>query len=156
MKNMKRVAAVVILGLSVCGLAIAQVPPSREASPGSAQQHHADPASMVEHLSEVFPQVAAFDTNKDGKLDEAEKETLGKAIADGKLQFPAHTQPDGSKPSPEQLLNHIAEMYAWVSTFDVNKDGKLDTTEKAALKRAIEKGEFGPHGPHPHQGGDHE
>ena len=111
---------------------------------------------MVEHLSEVFPQVAAFDVNKDGKLDAAEKEALGKAMADGKLQFAAHTPPEGEKPNPEMMLNHIAEMYAQVSTYDVNKDGKLDATEQAALKRAIEKGEFAPHLKPPHDASDHQ
>ena len=154
MKNIKRLAAVAILGFSMCGLAIAQVPSKGGSSSERAQ--HQDPASMVEHLGEVFPQVAAFDANKDGKLSDAEKEALGKAIADGKLQLPAHTPPDGAKPSPEKMLNHIAEMYAWVSTYDVNKDGKLDATEKAALKRAIENGEFAPHGPHGHEGSNHQ
>ena len=155
MKNMKRLAALAVLGVSVCGLAIAQNAPKSESNAGSAP-HHGDPASMVEHLSEVFPQVAALDANKDGKLDEAEKKALVKAIADGKLQLPAHTPPDGAKPTSEEMLNHIAQMYAWVSTYDVNKDGKLDATEKAALKTAIEKGEFAPHGPHPHEGANHQ
>lgn len=155
MKNIKRLAAVVVLGFSLCELATAQDSQNSAGNTGPAQ-HHVDPAAMVEHLSEVFPQVAAFDVNKDGKLDDTEKEALGKAIADGKLQLPAHTPPNGVKPTPEQMLNHIAEMYAWVSTYDVNKDGKLDATEKAALKAAIEKGEFVPHGPHAHEGADHQ
>jgi hypothetical protein len=155
MKNIKQLVAAAVLGLSVCGVAIAQAPSTSGSSPGPAQ-HHGDPASMVEHLSEFFPQVAAFDANKDGKLDDAEKQALGKALADGKLQLPAHTPPDGEKPSPEKMLNHIAEMYAWVSTFDVNKDGKLDETEKAALKRAIEKGEIPMHSAQPHEGGNHQ
>jgi hypothetical protein len=155
MKNIKRLAGVVVLGLSVCGLANAQVPPNSGSNAGSAH-HDTDPASMAKHLSEVFPQVAACDANKDGKLDDAEKKALAKAIADGKLQLPGHTPPGGAKPSPEKMLNHIAEMYTWVSTYDVNKDGKLDATEKAALKAAIEKGEFAPHGPHPHEGAHHQ
>ena len=155
MKNIKRLAAVAVLGFSLCELATAQDSHNNAPNTGPAQ-HHVDPAAMVEHLSEVFPQVAAFDLNKDGKLDEAEKEALGKAIAEGKLQLPAHTPPNGVKPTSEQMLNHIAEMYAWVSTYDVNKDGKLDATEKASLKAAIERGEFTPHGPHPHQGADHQ
>ena len=150
MKNIKGLLVTAIVSLSMCGVAIAQAPSKQEPT-----QHHGDPASMVQHLGEVFPQVAAFDVNKDGKLDDAEKTALGKALADGKLQFPAHTPPDGAKPNPEQMVNHIAEMYAWVATYDVNKDGKLDATERAALKTAIEKGEFAPHGSHPHEGADH-
>jgi len=111
---------------------------------------------MVQHLSEVFPHVAAFDLNKDGKLDDTEKEALGKALADGKLQLFPHTPPEGEKSAPEKMLNHLAEMYALVSTYDVNKDGKLDTTEQAALKRAIEKGEFAAHLRPPHEADNHQ
>lgn len=153
--NIKRLAATAVLTFSVCGLAMGQVSPNGGANRDAAQ-HHGDPASMVKHLTEVFPQVSAFDVNKDGKLDDTEKQALGKAIADGKLQLPTHTPPEGEKPDPEKMLNHIAEMYSWVATFDVNKDGKLDETEQAALKRAIEKGEFAPHGAHPQEGANHQ
>ena len=149
MTNIKRLAAAALLGLSVCGLAVAQVPPNSGSTHDSAQ-HHGDPDSLVQHFTEVFPQVAAFDRNKDGKLDSSEKQALGKAIVDGKLQLPAH-MPEGAKPNPDKMLNHIAEMYAWISTYDVNRDGKLDKTEQAALKRAIENGEFPPHAHPPHE-----
>src|SRR5262245_32771132 len=110
MKNIKPVAVVAVLGLAVCGLAIAQV--HRSGSFRHSVAHdHGDPASVAEHLSEVFPQVATFDANKDGKLDDAEREALGKALADGKLQLPAHIPPHVSK-SAEMMLDHIAEMYA--------------------------------------------
>jgi hypothetical protein len=102
----------------------------------------------VEHLSKFFPSIAAFDTNKDGKLDATEKQALAKAIADGKLELPAHTPPHGEKPTPEMMVNHIVDMYGHVAVYDKNHDGQLDTTEQAALKAAIEKGEFSLHGPH--------
>jgi hypothetical protein len=135
------------LGLAICGFAIAQVHDSHPSSNGAAQEH-LDPAAVVEHLSKFFPSIASFDTNKDGKLDETEKQALAKAIADGTLQLPAHTPPNGVKPSPEKMVNHIVDMYARVAIYDTNHDGQLDAAEQAALKAAIEKGEFVPHGPH--------
>ena len=138
MKNIKRLAVVALLGLAVTGLAIAQAHQSGGLCEFLAQ-HRVDPAAMTEHLSQVFPQVASFDANKDGKLDDTEKEALGKAIADGKFQLPAHNASHGEKPSAETMLNHIAEMYAHVSIYDANHDGELDSTEQAALKTAIEK-----------------
>jgi hypothetical protein len=153
MKNIKRLAVVAVLGLAVGGLAIAQVHRNGGFRHG-AERHHGDPTAMAKHLGEVFPQIATFDANKDSKLDDAEKEALGKAIADGKLQLPAHTPPNGVKPTPEKMLNHIAEMYAYVAGYDANRDGGLDATEQAAIKSAIEKGEFTPHGQHSHGGGN--
>lgn len=154
MKNIKRFAVMTALGLVVSGVAIAQV--YRGGTLDHIAQHHGDAASMVKHLSEVFPQIAAFDTNKNGKLDDAEKEALAKAIADGTLQLPAHTPPDGVKPTAEMMLNHIAEMYAHVARFDANHDGVLDEQEQAALRNAIENGQFAPHGQHPHNAGIHD
>ena len=54
------------------------------------------------------------------------------------------------------VTKHFAEFFPQIAAFDANKDGKLDETEQAALKRAIEKGEFAPHGPHPHEGENHQ
>ena len=147
MKQIKTLAMTGALGLAICGFALAQVHDGRP-STGGATEEHPDPAAVVEHLSKFFPSIAAFDTNKDGKLDATEKQALAKAIADGTLQIPAHTPPHGEKPSPEMLVNHIAEMYARVAAYDTNHDGQLDAAEQAALKAAIEKGEFVLHDPH--------
>ena len=149
MKNIKRLLLVAVLGLGVCGLTIAQV--HRSGAMGhDTSPLHADAAAMAKHFAEVFPQIAAFDMNKDGKLDESEREALGKGIADGTLQFPAHTPPHGAKPSPEMMLNHIAEMYGRVALYDVNHDNQLDENEQAALRSAIEQGEFAPQVERPH------
>jgi hypothetical protein len=152
MKNIKTLAVVGVLGLAVCGFAIAQ---SRHGgAPGhGAVQHGTDAASAVQHLTEVFAKFAAFDVNKDGQLDATEKQSLAKALADGTLQLPAHTPPNGVKPSAEMMLNHIGEMYAKFAPYDANHDGAFDATEQAALKSAFDKGELAPHGPHAHGGG---
>jgi hypothetical protein len=154
MKFIKILTMTSALGLVICGFAIAQVHDARPSTDRAAEEHP-DPAAVVEHLSKFFPGIAAFDMNKDGKLDATEEQALAKAIADGTLQIPAHTPPHGEKPSPEMLVNHIAEMYAHVAVYDTNHDGQLDATEQAALKAAIEKGEFilhDPHAEHEHSG----
>lgn len=136
MKNIKRIVVVTVLVLAVCGLAIAEV--------HHGAWHHGDAGSIVQHFSEFFPKVAAFDRNRDGTLDATEREALAKAIADGTLPLPAHGPRNGLKATPEMMVDHIAEMYAGVWTYDLNHDGELDGTEQAALKSAIEKGQFAP------------
>jgi hypothetical protein len=152
MKNIYTLAIVTALGLAVTGFAIAQ---SHDASAHDhgATDKHADPAAVVKHLAEFFPKFASFDLNKDGKLDASEKDSIAKAIADGRLELPAHTPPHGDKASAEMMLTHIADMYAQVAKYDANHDGALDASELLALKSAIEKGELTlPHGHHSHDG----
>jgi anti-sigma28 factor (negative regulator of flagellin synthesis) len=150
MKNFKTLAAVVAGSLVVCGLAIAQ---GGNAS-GHDSQHHNDPAALAAHLAEFFPKIAAFDVDKNGKLDDKEKESLRKAIADGTIELPAHTPPNGEKPNVEMMVNHICDVYPQVARYDANHDGVFDETEQAALKSAIEKGEFVfSHGEHSHESG---
>src|SRR5437660_1642842 len=152
MKNFKTLAAVVAGGLVVCGLAIAQVHDGNTS--GHDSQHHMDPAAMAAHLAEFFPKIASFDVDKNGKLDDKEKESLRKAIADGTVELPAHT-PHGEKPNVEKMVNHICEVYPQVARYDANHDGVLDETEQAALKSAIEKGEFVfAHGEQSHEPGE--
>ena len=147
MRFIKTLAISSAIGLAMCRFAVAQVQDSHPSHVGAAHEHM-DPAALVEHLSKFFPSIAAFDTNKDGKLDATEKQALAKAIADGKLELPAHTPPHGEKPTPEMMVNHIVDMYARVAVYDVNHDGQLDAAEQATLKAAIEKGEFSLHDPH--------
>ncbi len=74
-----------------------------------------------------------FDTNKDGQLDDQEKEAM-KAAREARR------------------AEHRAK---FMEKFDTNKDGQLDEQEKEAVKAAFEarRGERGdrPHGPH-HKG----
>lgn len=152
MKNFNTLAVVAAAGLVACSLAIAQV--HDENTSGHDSQPHGDPAAVAAHLAEFFPKIAAFDVNKNGKLDDKEKESLAKAIADGKIELPAH-MPHGDRPSIEKMINHICEVYPLVVRYDANHDGVLDESEQAALKTAIEKGEFALlHGQQPHRSGD--
>jgi hypothetical protein len=145
MKNIKTLALAGMFGLGVCGTVIAQVHQDGTPHQGMAQGH-GDAAAIVKHFAEMFPKIAAFDVNKDGKLDDTEKAALAKAITDGTLELPAHNGPNGEKLTAEQMAAHVAEMYAHVAVYDVNHDGVLDETEQAALMKAIENGQFALHG----------
>jgi len=150
MKNFKTLAAVVAGGLAVCGLAIAQV------HNGNASGHDSehDPAVLAAHLAEFFPKIAAFDADKNGKLDDMEKKSLAKAVADGTVEFPNHT-PHADKAEVEKMINHICNVYPQVARYDANHDGKLDEKERVALKTAIEKGELDfSHGQQSHESAD--
>ena len=145
MKTIVVIAVVTLLSLVIGGFAIAE---SHGGFQGHGTPHGKDTDSMVKHLTEAFARVVPFDADKDGQLDATEKESLAKAIVDGTVQLPAHTPPDGVKPSAEAMLNHIADMYAFLARIDANHDGALDATEQAALKSAVEKGELASLHPH--------
>src|SRR5262249_44387633 len=128
MKNMKTFAVLIVGGLAVGGFVIPQTHNGRVWS-HRAMPHHLHPPAAEAHLAEAFPTFAAFDANRDGKLDETEKEALGKAITSGTLQLPAHTPPHGAKPDVAMMVNHIGEMYGQIAQYDANQDGMLDETE---------------------------
>jgi Ca2+-binding EF-hand superfamily protein len=105
--------------------------------------------------------VTALDANGDGVIDADEIANASAALAkldkngDGKLtpdEFigPRHGGPGGLRgphgPPPKEILDK----------YDLNKDGKLDDSERAALHKDIEDGTFqppppprGPGGPPP-------
>lgn len=159
MKNITSIAVVAAMGLALCTSASAQGHPGGDKGqrPPNAQPPDGAPtdtASAVDHLTEAFAKVAPFDANNDGQLDANEKKALADAIADGKVQAPAHrTPPAGIAPSAEQIAERIAGMYSRVDPYDANHDGVLSETDQAALKSAIENGELpwpgGPHGQRP-------
>jgi len=66
------------------------------------------------------------------------------AFAQGPHNGPPEGPPGGPPEGPPEaganLQKHLAEVYAMVAPFDVNADGKLDATEKAALATAITNG----------------
>lgn len=110
--------------------------------PGDAQQQPKDATSAVTHIAEVYPKIAAFDTNKDGIFDGDERRALGQAMSDGKVEGPANRNPEGDEPPHlGVIIQRIASLYGVAFAFDANKDGSLSESELAALKSAIEKGE---------------
>jgi hypothetical protein len=144
MKNIKTLMILAVLGIAISALACAHI------YHGALHEHGSvpftDAASAVEHLTEFFPKFAAFDLNKDGRLDTTEQQSLAKSIADGALQLPGHPS-GGATAVSESMLNHFADMYARFAVYDANHNGTLDPSEQTALQIALEKGEVtGPHG----------
>lgn len=140
MKYVKILAGAALLGLAAGGYAVVR------------SIHHGFNPGMMEHLSATYEKFAAFDQNKDGQLDAAEKDSLAKAIADGSLVLPPHTPPEGMFPTEEERLNHMARMYGRFAAYDLNHDGVLDSSEQSGISRALESGELslpGANRPHP-------
>lgn len=125
-----------MLGLTIGGYAIVQ-------NFHGTRMHGRDAGSMVGHISKVFGEFAAFDLNKDGQLEGGEKDSLAKAIENGSLILPAHTQSKDAFSSEEGRLNHMVEMFARFAVYDANHDGSLDSNEQAAVRKAMENGELG-------------
>lgn len=46
----------------------------------------------------------------------------------------------GHETNPASMVKHLSEAYPKIRTFDANKDGKLDATEKEALAKTIANG----------------
>jgi hypothetical protein len=110
---------------------------------GSAGPHRPDPEARRKML------LAKYDANKDGQFDESEYAAIGKDVVDGKLgpgpggrpggpdgqgfRGPRGGGPQGG-PRHEELLKK----------YDANGDGKLDESERAAIRKDIEDGKLQP------------
>jgi len=102
----------------------------------SAQERRRDAGDHDKrpHREEILKR---FDTNKDGKLDQAERAAARKALAqrgdrkgsqrDEKGTPPKRRGERGERPMSAELLKR----------FDTNKDGKLDEAERAAARRVL-------------------
>ena len=92
--------------------------------------------------------VAQYDANGDGELDETERAALHADIESGKIPRPEGRGPGG--PGGQRRMGPPPEL---VAQYDANGDGKLDETERAALRADIESGKVarpagrGPGGP---------
>ncbi|HWX19217.1 MAG TPA: EF-hand domain-containing protein [Candidatus Binatia bacterium] len=134
MKRSTRLALLAALGLALRGItAQAQSEPAEGTSgPPRGGPPPAPPRleQLLQHLLEKY------DVNKDGALDQNELAALRKDIEEGKIGpppgGPGLRGPGGPGPGP--LPKEIMDKY------DVNKDGKLDETEREALRRDIEAG----------------
>lgn len=153
MKTRSTLSIIAALSLAASASLLAQGRPEGGRGPrpggpgGPGGDQRPDPAVAAAHMTEAFSKVSAFDINKDGKLDETEIAALAKAVADGSVTPPAHRKgPEDTKPNPDRVAHRLAGAFSAVSAFDTNHDGKLDESETAALKTAMEKGEVRPPG----------
>ena len=60
--------------------------------------------------------------------------------ADATSTRPAGGKGKGQKPDSTQVVAHLTEEYSKVSSFDLNQDGNLDSTEQGKLAAAITAG----------------
>ena len=129
------------LGLAVCGSALGQDRPG--GARDQAPRQPGDAASATAHIAEAYANVAPFDVNRDGLLDEGELRDLGQAMLAGEVQEPKHRiQPEGDEPAhPGIIIRRIVGLYRVAFSFDKDKDGLLSETERDALTGAIENGE---------------
>jgi hypothetical protein len=116
-------------------------PPHRQGPP--------PPPEMRAYHEKVL---AIYDVNKDGALDEDERDVLRADVEAGKFPPPPRMaggrgagHPGGRMgPPPPEIL----------ARYDADKNGKLDDTERAALEKDIADGKLppprhrGPRGPH--------
>jgi hypothetical protein len=134
MKTLTKLALMGAVGAGACWmLALAQdshSPPPNGGPPGGPGRggHRPPPPPLI---------VRALDTNHDGIIDANE---IANAVAvlqtldkngDGQLTPDEYM---GPPPGPDRLPKEILDQY------DLNKDGKLDETERAALRKDIEAG----------------
>jgi len=129
---------------------------TRAQDQGGGAPAGAPPRPPQARFGEALAQtLARYDVNHDGQLDQSEMAALQKDIADGKVQQPG--PPPGGPQGPgrrgpgpglgfgggpgepgHRLPKEILEKY------DVNQDGKLDETERAALEQDIRDGKIQP------------
>jgi hypothetical protein len=136
MRTSAKLALVAALGMTLAGVtAYAQT--DAAAQPSDAPP--GGPPPGLPRIAMVLKDLLdKYDTNKDGQLDQTELAALRKDIDDGKIGPPGGAGPRGPggpgggprPPLPKEILDK----------YDVNKDGKLDETERAALHKDIEAG----------------
>jgi hypothetical protein len=128
-------------------------PPPGGKGPGGPEGGERPPATEIaKNLSTRFEAIAAFDTDKNGKLDATEQAAVAKAIDAGTLEVgpprppkgegkeaPAD-KPEGKRPPGDKAAEHVAKLYESLATYDADKNGKLDDTEQAAVAKAIDDG----------------
>jgi hypothetical protein len=85
--------------------------------------------------------LAIYDADKNGKLDEDERDLLQEDIAAGKFERPP-MPPGGRGPGGPGGPAHMGPPKEIVDQYDANKDGRLDDTERAALHADIEAGKI--------------
>lgn len=164
-----------ILSLALTGLTIAtaqaQAPeapggrgPGGPGGQGGRRPQGPPPAEAIAQLSKRYTALAAFDADKNGKLETAEVEKVAAAIDDGSLEMgppggrpgrppggpegkpeggPPPGRPEGApagKPPGKMVAAGAAKSYEALAPYDTDKNGSLDETEQAAAVKAMEDG----------------
>jgi hypothetical protein len=88
--------------------------------------------------------IKRFDKNNDGKIDETERAVIREYQMEKRREGDrAWRGPEGRKkgpkPGPKGMQDPAFRRGFLLGKFDVNNDGKLDDTEKAAIREAADK-----------------
>jgi len=81
-----------------------------------------------------------FDKNKDGKIDDKEREAIRKAFAErrGSRAQPERKRPEPKRPARGDWAKRAAEARKqFMEKYDKNKDGKICDKEREAVKKAF-------------------
>lgn len=90
-----------------------------------------------------YAAAAAFDANSDRVLNAPEKDTLIKALVGGTTEiFGSQKQYKFSDDEAPDVVAWMAVLYSQMAAFDLQKDGRLNANEQAALAVALEKGDL--------------
>ncbi len=140
---MKQTAKLALLGpLGLCFMSVASYAQPADQSPGT------DPGGPPPGPGAfLLGLLDKYDVNHDGQLDANELAAFRKDIQEGNLPPPPGGRgprgPGGPPPLPKEILDK----------YDVNHDGKLDETERAALHKDIQEGKVQLPFPGPGPGG---
>ena len=146
MKNITQLALTAIATLALGTAVLAEAAPEGGKGGRGRGGRPGGPPSP-DRIVAQYGQIASYDTNKDGKLDDTEKKAIADAIAAGTLKAPAgRPGPEGAAPDAGMVVERMTRMYPKIAAFDTNHDGALDDTEVAAIKTAMENGELKPEG----------
>jgi len=111
---------------------------------GAAETAAAVPAPEPAYGPHHAEMLKRFDQNKDGKIDETERAAVREARqamrrdGDRAWRGPEGRQ-KGPRPGPKGMQDPAFRRGFMMGRFDVNNDGKLDETEKAAVREAADK-----------------
>ncbi len=141
MEHIKRLVFIGALGFCLARITAVAQPADPSAGPAPGGPPRAPGMFLLGLLDK-------YDVNHDGQLDAAELAALRKDIEEGKLPPPPGGRvgrgPGGPPPLPKDILDK----------YDLNHDGKLDESERAALQKDIREGKVqlpfrgpGPGGP---------
>jgi hypothetical protein len=147
-------AASALFGLSALAEDTTGTTTETPASPKHRRAERPPPTPEMRAFHEKVLQI--YDADKNGKLDPDERQLMREDIQAGKLEAPPRPPrmegpggPGGPGGGHRGLPPEIREKY------DANKDGKLDETERAALRADVDAGKVQlPPPPPRHEGGE--